>query len=192
MNMSKLNTALDCDIKLWVWLITFVNCDWVVGFWNFFIFFEKLENSFRSGNSLLQNIWNVCNLHNRLCKLSYILHKSLNITDSQALTYCKITAKNTNSDITYIGNKVHNWLHNSRKKLWFPCGLIKLIIIFIKGFERFIFSAESFNNCMTAIHLFNMTVYIAEIFLLILKMLLRFLDYCDNKDKRNRCYAKCD
>ena len=137
---------------------------------------------------------NLCNLLYWLCKVLYILDKCLYVTDCNSALYCKNTAAKCHTCISEVAYKSHYRLHHSREKLWLPCWVIQNLIRAVEFIKCLLLLIEELYYVLPAKRLFNLTVYMTEILLLLYEKSLWFFNCKWNKlsgyRKDNKCY-KC-
>ena len=120
----------------------------------------------------LQKVCNLCDLLDRLCKVTDVLEKGLNISNLNGSPDGKNASKKCHHHIAKVSYKLHDWHHHSGKELGFPCRLIKLLIITLKFFEHVLFFIEHSYYIMTTEVLLYLAVYFSKILLLCLEIFL--------------------
>ncbi|MNZ66863.1 hypothetical protein D3C78_850960 [compost metagenome] len=133
-----------------------------INFLNFLFFIQKFKYPFCGSNSGLNNISNISCLCNRLGELTRILNKGLNIPDINHFLSNKDPADYTDHYITQVTNKHHERHNHTGHELGTPARVVKLIVNFIEILKGLRFTTECFNNPVTCIHFFYMTIQLTE------------------------------
>ena len=158
----------------------------------FFLLLQKFKHTLCCRCHRLHLIGYLCDLLDRLRKTLHILDKCLDITDGDHTTNGQHTAAECNCRIPKISDKLHDRHHNSGKELRFPCRSIQYIICPVKLSDHFIFFVVSFNDQMTTIAFFYLSIDMSQVLLLCNKMLLGFFHHQRNTQSRNRQYHQRD
>ena len=133
---------------------------------------KKFKYPLRSCRGRLQKVCNLCDLLDRLCKVTDVLEKGLNISNLNGSPDGKNASKKCHHHIAKVSYKLHDRHHHSGKELGFPCRLIKLLIITLKFFEHVLFFIEHSYYIMTTEVLLYLAVYFSKILLLCLEIFL--------------------
>ena len=156
-------------------------------------FIQKFENSFRGRRGGLEQVCHVGHLGNRLVKGADILDKGLDISDGDASVQRQVSAQNADRHIRQISDEVCQRHHQTRKKLGFPRGFIELFVVLVKHLLRGFLPVKGFDNRMSRIHFFHMTVDFAQILLLSLEVALGLSDnQADNQHGQRQYNQRCD
>ena len=106
----------------------------------------------------LQGLSCLCDLRKGLGKQTDIHHKCNNDFKSDIAFHCQHSTHHADSHITKIADKGHQRLHQTGKALCLKSAVSQVIIQFIKNFFGIFFTVIGFDNCMSGINLFNMTI----------------------------------
>ena len=140
---------------------------------NFFLrLLQELKYTLGGCRGRLQKVCNLCDLLDRLCKVTDVLEKGLNISNLNGSPDGKNASKKCHHHIAKVSYKLHDRHHHSGKELGFPCRLIKLLIITLKFFEHVLFFIEHSYYIMTTEVLLYLAVYFSKILLLCLEIFL--------------------
>ena len=120
----------------------------------------------------LQLIDYLRHLLNRHGKVSYILDKCLDLANCDHACDTEETAGNRYGCVSKVTDQLHQRHHHTGKKLGFPCRFIQDIIGIIKLFDGFCFFIISFDNHMSAVGFFHLTIDMSQILLLCAEMFL--------------------
>src|SRR5665648_686432 len=134
----------------------FINLRRILFIGALFFFIEYFKNSFRTSDSTLYNISNICRLNNWLGKLTHILYKGLYISKINRSFCHQETSYDANKYVTQIAHKIQRRHNYTCYKLCFPASLIQSFIDFFKLIYRFLFMIINSDNSMPCIHFLNM------------------------------------
>ena len=147
---------------------------------------EEFEDALSGSRHGLQHIGYLCQLGNRLGKALDILYKRYNAADFNGSVGCQHRADNRHRYISQIADEIHHRHHKTGQKLALPSRFVQNIVGLFEIFQFLLLSIERLDHLMTGECLLNLTVNFAQIFLLCLKIFLRFLDHQHNQQHGNR------
>ena len=147
---------------------------------------EEFEDALSGSRHGLQHIGYLCQLGNRLGKALDILYEGYNAADFNGSVGCQHRADNRHRHISQIADEIHHRHHKAGQKLALPSRFVQNIVGLFEIFQFLLLSIERLDHLMTGECLLNLTVNFAQIFLLCLKIFLRFLDHQHNQQHGNR------
>ena len=91
---------------------------------------------------------------------------SKNIADGDPAMDGEITAQYAHGHIAQIAHKAEHRLHQAGQELAAPAGCIELFVHLVEGFPAAFFPVEQPHHIVAAVHLFDVAVHMAQVFLL--------------------------
>ncbi len=151
---------------------------------------EKFKDALGCRRHRLQHIGHLCELGNRLCEIADILDKRLNVADGNHTRDRQHRAGDSNADITKIADKVHHRLHQSGQKLGFPRRFIQFFVGIAEHVAHAPLLVKRAHDAVSGKCLLNLTVDLAEKFLLRAEVFLAEAHNEADKQQRDRQNGK--
>ncbi|MMZ59234.1 hypothetical protein D1872_212600 [compost metagenome] len=153
---------------------------------------QYFKHAFRRSHGGLNNIGDVRGLGDRHRKLPGILDKRLHIADLDRLFGDENAADYRDEHISDVADKAHDRHDDAGNKLRLPAGLVQPAVDFIELLLRFALAAEHFNDLVPGVHFLDVTVQLAQLFLLPDELFLRPLGDRGDREHADRQSQDCD
>ena len=137
-----------------------------------FLRFQKFKHALPGSCGGLKRLYRLCDLGQRLCKITDIHHKCHNNakTDSSVQRHC--SANNTHRHIAQVTDKSHDGHHKSRQTLGLKTAFAQISVHPVKDFLGFLLTVISFYHCMPGIDFLDVPVDLTKVLLLSGKVFL--------------------
>ena len=133
----------------------------------FFLFLDKLKDPLSCGSRRLQHVHHVSDCLDRVVEVADIQQECLDVADGYHVVESQVSAEYAHSDVAQVADKSCKRHHQAGEELRFPRGRAELFVDLVELFGSLFLAAESFDDRVACVHLFDVTVYFTEEALLV-------------------------
>jgi len=152
----------------------------------FLRFLEELEDALGGGRRRLHDVHDLGGLRDRLVEAAHILDEGLDVADRHGGMDGQIAAQDADADIAEVADEVGDRLHESGDELGLPGGVIQPAVEVVEFLDGAFLAVERLHDDMSAVHLFDVPVHIAQGVLLGDEVLLGMLDDVRRRESGQR------
>ena len=158
----------------------------LVGFVGHLRLFKEAEHALGSGRATLQVLECLRELGKRLGEQSNVHHERNDHTKLDLAIHRKHSANHAHNHVAEIADEIHQRHHQAGKELALPSRIVQIAVVLFERANRISLAAIRLDHGVAGVHLFDVTVDIAQCDLLTGEVLLRNLHDCAHDEQANQ------